>query len=77
MENFWSIPATELLGRLEATTAGLTTGEAKKRLTDYGANRETSKTIRCFYTSYWPVQKPNNSNSIICNSLVVVFAQYC
>ena len=39
MENFWSIPATELLGRLEATTAGLTTGEAKKRLTDYGANR--------------------------------------
>src|SRR5450759_3330178 len=39
MENFWSIPATELLGRLEATTTGLTTGEAKKRLTDYGANR--------------------------------------
>src|SRR5674476_482206 len=39
MENFWSIPTTELLGRLEATTAGLTTGEAKKRLTDYGANR--------------------------------------
>jgi Mg2+-importing ATPase len=39
MENFWSIPDTELLSRLEATTAGLTTKEANKRLTEYGANR--------------------------------------
>ncbi len=36
---FWSISVTELLNKLQATASGLTTGEAKKRLTSYGANR--------------------------------------
>ena len=36
---FWSISATEMLNRLQATVSGLTNVEAKKRLTRYGANR--------------------------------------
>ena len=36
---FWSISAAELLNKLTATTEGLTTDEAKKRLISYGANR--------------------------------------
>ncbi len=36
---FWSIPAGELMHRFDATANGLTTGEAKKRLGTYGANR--------------------------------------
>jgi Mg2+-importing ATPase len=35
---FWSIPASELLQRLETTSQGLTSDEAKHRLTRYGAN---------------------------------------
>ncbi|MCX6320856.1 MAG: magnesium-translocating P-type ATPase [Bacteroidia bacterium] len=38
-QSFWSISVTELLNRLHTTTSGLTTDEAKKRLTNYGANR--------------------------------------
>ena len=38
-QSFWSISAPELLNRLQATASGLTTNEAKKRLTSYGANR--------------------------------------
>jgi P-type Mg2+ transporter len=36
---FWSIPAKELIGTLQSTTNGLTSDEANKRLTSYGANR--------------------------------------
>ena len=36
---FWSIITTERLDSLLATTSGLTTGEVKKRLISYGANR--------------------------------------
>lgn len=36
---FWSISSTELLNKLQATPGGLTTNEAKKRFTNYGANR--------------------------------------
>ncbi|MDP4266818.1 MAG: magnesium-translocating P-type ATPase [Bacteroidota bacterium] len=35
---FWSISNSELLNNLHATTKGLTTEEAKKRLNSYGAN---------------------------------------
>ncbi|MCK9423681.1 MAG: magnesium-translocating P-type ATPase [Bacteroidales bacterium] len=38
-QSFWSITATELLNGLKASEGGLTTGEASKRLTSYGANR--------------------------------------
>jgi Mg2+-importing ATPase len=38
-QSFWSISSSELLKRLQATASGLTTDEAKKRLTSYGANR--------------------------------------
>src|SRR5450759_1754877 len=38
-QSFWSISYTELLKRLQATASGLTTDEAKKRPTSYGANR--------------------------------------
>jgi len=38
-QSFWSISASELLNRLQATDRGLTTVEAKKRLITYGANR--------------------------------------
>jgi P-type Mg2+ transporter len=36
---FWSIPAKILLNDLQSTVGGLTTAEAKKRFTRYGANR--------------------------------------
>lgn len=36
---FWSISTSELLNSLQVTANGLTAGEAKKRLSDYGANR--------------------------------------
>jgi Mg2+-importing ATPase len=36
---FWSISGTELLNTLQTAAGGLTTNEAKQRLTKYGANR--------------------------------------
>ena len=36
---FWSIPANELFANLKGSLNGLSTGEAKKKLADYGANR--------------------------------------
>ena len=36
---FWSVPGSELSGKFKTSVNGLTTGEAKKRLLDYGANR--------------------------------------
>jgi len=36
---FWSISATELLNKLNATIGGITTDEARKRLISYGSNR--------------------------------------
>src|SRR5665647_271295 len=36
---FWSVPTTESLGKFQTTITGLTSDEAKKRLTDFGANR--------------------------------------
>jgi len=38
-QSFWSISVKESLNKLQATASGLTTHEAKKRLTNYGANR--------------------------------------
>ena len=38
-QSFWSIPASELLTKLQTTALGLTTNEAKKRLISYGQNR--------------------------------------
>jgi len=38
-QSFWSIPSAELLDRLNSSEKGLTTNEALKRLTSYGANR--------------------------------------
>ncbi|MCX6249657.1 MAG: magnesium-translocating P-type ATPase [Bacteroidetes bacterium] len=38
-QSFWSISTTELLNRLQASAGGLTTDEARKRLTSFGANR--------------------------------------
>jgi magnesium-transporting ATPase (P-type) len=35
---FWSVPASELLQRLETTAQGLTGAEAEARLSRYGAN---------------------------------------
>ena len=35
---FWSIAATEMLQQLQATAQGLTTDEARARLTRYGTN---------------------------------------
>ena len=36
--SFWSIPAEELLRQLQTTSRGLTSEEARRRLTQYGAN---------------------------------------
>jgi len=36
--SFWSIPATELLSKLQVTAHGITTEEANKRLISYGYN---------------------------------------
>ena len=38
LSTFWSISATELLGKLLVTAKGLTNAEAKKRLGSYGTN---------------------------------------
>lgn len=35
---FWSIPASELLQQLQTTSRGLTSEEARRRVTQYGAN---------------------------------------
>jgi Mg2+-importing ATPase len=40
---FWSVPATELLRQLGATPQGLTSTEARERLTRFGANLLTPK----------------------------------
>jgi len=37
-QSFWSIPASELLQRLQTTLQGLTSDEAGKRLIRYGSN---------------------------------------
>ncbi|HEX6043614.1 MAG TPA: magnesium-translocating P-type ATPase, partial [Pyrinomonadaceae bacterium] len=39
IESFWSVPLDELVNRLTADPAGLTTAEAKRRLLVYGPNR--------------------------------------
>jgi len=36
--SFWSIPAAELLQQLQTTSQGLTSGEARRRIIQYGAN---------------------------------------
>ena len=55
-KSFWSIAVTELLNRLQATISGLTTDEAKKRLSSFGANRlKPQKRSDAFYTSCCPV----------------------
>jgi Mg2+-importing ATPase len=36
---FWSVSATESLGKFQTTVTGLSSDEAKKRLIDFGANR--------------------------------------
>jgi len=38
-QSFWSISGAELLGKLEVTANGLTSDDAKKRISRYGANR--------------------------------------
>src|SRR5665647_2868528 len=38
IQSFWSISVKELLDKLQVTTKGLTSGEAQKRLSTYGAN---------------------------------------
>jgi len=38
LEGFWDKPLQDLLQLLQATPAGLTTGEAKRRLSLYGPN---------------------------------------
>ena len=40
---FWSVPATDLLRQLGATPQGLTSTEARQRLTRFGANLLTPK----------------------------------
>jgi Mg2+-importing ATPase len=39
MENFWSVPVTELLNNFRTTVNGLTSEDAEKRLKEFGANR--------------------------------------
>jgi P-type Mg2+ transporter len=43
LQSFWGITITELIKRLQANDNGLTTVEAKKRLTNLGANRLNHK----------------------------------
>ena len=38
-QSFWSVSSAELLKKLDSTESGLTSVAAKKRLTDFGANR--------------------------------------
>ena len=40
---FWSLPAAELLARLQTTPQGVTSDEARQRLTRYGSNLLTPK----------------------------------
>ena len=43
LEGFWERPLRDLLQQLQATPAGLTTGEAKRRLRQYGPNSLVQK----------------------------------
>src|SRR5450759_5960920 len=38
LDRFWDVPLKDLLGRLQATPAGLTSAEAKQRLRVHGPN---------------------------------------
>lgn len=38
-QSFWSISTADLLTRLQSPSGGLTTDDAQKRLSSYGANR--------------------------------------
>ena len=40
---FWNVPATAMLHQLESSSQGLTTPEARRRLSQYGSNLLTSK----------------------------------
>ncbi|MGO9570465.1 MAG: magnesium-translocating P-type ATPase [Desulfomonilaceae bacterium] len=40
---FWSVPSTEMLNRLESSSQGLSTSEARRRLSQYGSNLLTPK----------------------------------
>jgi P-type Mg2+ transporter len=42
-ESFWSVPCPEMLNRLESSSQGLTTSEARRRLSQYGSNLLTPK----------------------------------
>ena len=43
LEGFWERPLSDLLQQLQATPAGLTTDEAKRRLRQYGPNSLVQK----------------------------------
>jgi len=42
-EEFWTIPPTEILSRLESSSQGLSAAEARRRLSQYGSNLLTPK----------------------------------
>ncbi len=42
-ETFWSVPSTEMLHRLDSSSQGLTSSEARRRLSQYGSNLLTPK----------------------------------
>ena len=42
-EAFWSLPSTEMLHRLESSSQGLASSEARRRLSQYGSNLLTPK----------------------------------
>jgi len=79
--SFWSISVTELLNRLQTTSDGLTTDEAKKRLISYGANRvkpnlnmayEDSGIFLMKSRSYWLSEAENLLTTYLLLFLIVV-----
>ena len=53
---FWSLPAAELLAQLQTTQLGITSGEARKRLTRFGSNiltpRKRSDSLALFLAQF-------------------------
>jgi P-type Mg2+ transporter len=56
IQSFWSLPVTELLNNLHSGDSGLTSAEARSRLSDYGINsiksRKRSDVLSLFITQF-------------------------
>ena len=71
--DFWSISATEMLQRLESSSDGLRTDEARRRLTEFGSNSSgAQEKIRRAYHPAFPIQEPDHPDPTVCHGTVIL-----